>query len=202
MRAPPIIVSLAQINNSPLLVNVFPLVRLELSVHPVLVLDVTPIARVAPDSLSTNVHHAPLRVLLTQKDVVYQTVVNPSTSTCPLRSAKIVTRVVQAVLVLALVIAWHAQALIKFCVLDHVFQLIARVLFLTMAFVCLTWCKYQIPHPHPQPQPHPQFQEQLRLRLRFRNHLVVRRLLSSWITVVFSGGRFCLWCLVGSFSLF
>lgn len=68
--APPIVfVSPVSPQNSPYLVNVSLLARMELSLPPVLVLSVTPIAPVAPDPLSRNVNHAHRCVLFSQMDV-------------------------------------------------------------------------------------------------------------------------------------
>ena len=81
LAAPLVFVSAVSPHNSLHLVNVSLLARLELSVPPVLVLSVTPIAPVAPDPLSSNVQHASRRVLFSPLDVAYQHVPNPSSST-------------------------------------------------------------------------------------------------------------------------
>ena len=81
VAAPLLIVSPVNPRYSPHLVNVSLLARVELSLPPALVLSVTPIAPVAPDPLSTNVYHAPRRVVFSHLNVAYQHVSNPSTST-------------------------------------------------------------------------------------------------------------------------
>lgn len=135
VAAPIVFVSLVSPQNSPYLVNVSLLARMELSLPPVLVLSVTPIAPVAPDPpLSVNVQHAYRRVLFSHLDVAYEHVPNPNSSTRTIRRAGNATRVAQAVLVLALIIVWHVRVPLKFCVLDHVYLRIAldhRMSFLT-----------------------------------------------------------------------
>jgi hypothetical protein len=121
---------------------VSPLARLELSVLPVLVLSVIPIVPAAPDPLSTNVRHALPIFPFSHPDVVCRHAANPSSSIKPLLHARLVTRVVQAALLLGLVIVWHVRALLKFCKLDHVYLRIVmdpRTLFLDWAFVFLMW---------------------------------------------------------------
>ena len=138
--APPISVSPVVLNNSPHRVNVSLLARLELSVLPVLVLSVIPIVRAAPDPLSINVRPALLIFPFSHLDVVCRRAANPSSLIKPLLHARLVTRVVQAALLLDLVIVWHVRALLKFCKLDHVYLRIAmdpRTLFLDWAFVFL-----------------------------------------------------------------
>ena len=143
--APPIFVSPAHLNNSPLPVNVSPLARLELSLPRVLVLSVIPIAPAALDPLSANVQHAPPTFPFSHLGVACQHVANPSSSINPLRHARLATRVARVALPLALVIVWHVQVLLKSCALDHVYPRIAmgpRMLFLDWAFVFLIWWKY------------------------------------------------------------
>lgn len=81
LAAPILIVSPVTPHFSPHLVNVLLLARVELSIPQALVLSVIPIAPVAPEPLSTNVHHVTRRVLFLHLDVAYQHVFNPSTLT-------------------------------------------------------------------------------------------------------------------------
>lgn len=146
--APLIFVSLAHLNNSLPLVNVFLPAQLELSLHPVLVLRVILIAPAAPVPLSPNVQHAPRSSLFSHLDVAYRRAANPNSSTTLHRHARLATRVVQAVLLLDLVTVWHVRVLVKFCKLDRVYLRIAmdpRMSFLDWAFVFPTWCKCQLP---------------------------------------------------------
>ena len=188
LAAPLVIVSPVMPHNSPHLVNVCLLARMELSLPPALVLRVTLIAPVAPDLLSMNVQNASRRVLFSHMDVAYQHVSDHSSLTRPVRRARIATRVAQAVLVLALLIVWHVRTVLNFCVLDHVYLPIAldhRMLFLAWEFVFLIWCKFQIPQPQPQLQ--------IRLRLHQHRYLLVARPNPPLNTDGWRGGRFCLW---------
>ena len=107
--------------------NVSLLARMELSLtNRVLVLSVILIAPPAPDPLPMNVQVAAMIVLfsplpLNLKGVAYRRVVKPSFTTVPKSHARIVTRVAQAALQLALVIVWHVQTLVHFCKMEHVY---------------------------------------------------------------------------------
>lgn len=106
--AQPKIVSPVQIETP--LVNVSLHARKELSVIPILVFHVLPIALPAPDPLPINVQNAPQIVLFTTTDIAIQSVpTKTSTSTLPYRHASLATRLAQAALVLALVVVWHVQ---------------------------------------------------------------------------------------------
>lgn len=99
MWALPTSVSPVHLNNSPLLVNVFPPARLELLALLVLAFSAILIALAALDPLSTSVQHAPRNSLFSRLDVASQRVAKPSSLIALRRHARPATRVAQAALV-------------------------------------------------------------------------------------------------------